>query len=73
VEGDLQRIVGENIRAHREAIGESQEAFAAAFGVHRTYIGAVERGKKNLSLRTVENYAARLGLDAMDLLTPPDG
>jgi transcriptional regulator with XRE-family HTH domain len=41
VEGDLQRAVGRNLRAYREAEGLSQEAFAEVLGVHRTYMGAL--------------------------------
>lgn len=42
MEGDLQRAVGHNLRAHREAKGLSQEAFADELGVHRTYMGGIE-------------------------------
>jgi transcriptional regulator with XRE-family HTH domain len=43
VEGDLQRTVGRSLRAYREAKGLSQEAFADVLGVHRTYMGGIER------------------------------
>ena len=68
--GDLQRIVGKNLRAYRQAEGLSQEAFAELVGMHRTYIGGVERGERNLTLATVERYAEAIGLDPLDLLTP---
>ena len=68
--GDLQRIVGKNLRAYRQAKGFSQEAFAELVGMHRTYIGGVERGERNLTLATVERYAEAIGLDPLDLLTP---
>jgi transcriptional regulator with XRE-family HTH domain len=68
VEGDLQRTVGRNLRAYREAEGISQEAFADVLGVHRTYMGGIERGERNLTLRSVERIALRLGIDALDLL-----
>jgi transcriptional regulator with XRE-family HTH domain len=68
VEGDLQRTVGENLRRHRERLGLSQEAFAAVLGVHRTYMGGVERGERNLTLRSVERIAERLELSPLDLL-----
>ncbi len=58
MEGDLQRRLGENLRAVRKARGLSQEAFADFLSVHRTYMGSVERGERNLTLRTVE----RLGV-----------
>jgi transcriptional regulator with XRE-family HTH domain len=67
-EGDLQRIVGRNIRRHREARQMSQEDFADFLGFHRTYVGGVERGERNLSLRSVERIAARIDVAALDLL-----
>ena len=70
MEGDLQRTVGRNLRAHREQHGLSQEAFADVLEVHRTYIGGVERGERNLTLKSVERIAQRIGVDAPALLQP---
>jgi len=66
--GDLQRTVGRNVRRYRAAHGLSQGALAATLGVHRTYMGGVERGERNLTLRSLERIAATLGLDPRDLL-----
>lgn len=68
MEGDLQHTLGNNLRAYRVARGLSQEAFADLLGVHRTYVGAIERGDKNLSLRSVERLAERLELPPLTLL-----
>ncbi|MCL2455737.1 MAG: helix-turn-helix domain-containing protein [Micrococcales bacterium] len=68
MEGDLQRTFGRNLRAYREAQGLSQEAFAEVLGVHRTYMGGVERGERNLTLRSVERLAERIGVEPMVLL-----
>ena len=68
MEGDLQRTVGRNLRAYREAQGLSQEAFADVLGVHRTYMGGIERGERNLTLKSLERIAGRIGLDPMALL-----
>jgi transcriptional regulator with XRE-family HTH domain len=68
MEGELQRTVGRNLRAYREARGLSQEAFADVLGVHRTYMGAVERGERNLTLQTVERIAGQLNVKALSLL-----
>ncbi len=68
MEGDLQRAVGRNLRAYREAQGLSQEAFADVLGVHRTYMGGVERGERNLTLKTVERLAGRIDIDPLALL-----
>lgn len=72
-DGELQRMVGENLRRLRTERGLSQEAFADQLGFHRTYVGGVERGERNLTLRTVERLADILGVDPLDLLTvtPP--
>jgi transcriptional regulator with XRE-family HTH domain len=72
-EGDLQRTVGLNLLAYRQARGLSQEALAAELGVHRTYMGGVERGERNLTLKSVERIAERLDLDPLELLKPPSG
>jgi len=68
VEGDLQRAVGRNLREYRQARGLSQEAFADVVGVHRTYMGAIERGERNLTLRSLERIADRISVDPMALL-----
>ena len=69
--GDLQKTVGANLRALRVARGLSQEDFAEVLGVHRTYMGGVERGERNLTLRSVERIAQRVGVDPRALLEPP--
>jgi transcriptional regulator with XRE-family HTH domain len=68
MEGDLQRNVGKNLRVYREARGLSQEAFAEQLGVHRTYMGGVERGERNLTLKTLERIAGQIQIDAVTLL-----
>ncbi|GLY58220.1 Helix-turn-helix domain-containing protein [Cellulosimicrobium aquatile] len=71
VQGDLQRALGENLRTLRVGRGMSQEDFAEFLGVHRTYMGGVERGERNLTLRSVEKLAERLDVDPVSLLRPP--
>ncbi|WP_255784106.1 helix-turn-helix domain-containing protein [Mycobacteroides abscessus] len=71
MEGQLQKIVGLNLRRYRKERGLSQEAFADHVGVHRTYMGAVERGERNLTLQTVEKMADFLNLDPLALLSEP--
>jgi transcriptional regulator with XRE-family HTH domain len=71
MEGELQRIAGANIRAYRRERGVSQEELADSLGVHRTYMGGVERGERNLTLRSLERLAERMGVDPVTLLTPP--
>lgn len=68
MEGQLQKIVGRNLRRYRLERGFSQEAFADHMGVHRTYMGAVERGERNLTLQTLERLAEFIGVDPLELL-----
>ena len=68
MEGDLQRIVGENLRAHRAARAMSQEEFADVLGFHRTYMGGLERGERNLTLKSLERIAERLRIEPLSLL-----
>lgn len=70
-EGDLQKTLGRNLREFRTARGLSQEQFAEVLGVHRTYMGGVERGERNLTLRSVERIAQRIDVDPLSLLRPP--
>ena len=72
MEGDLQRLLGANLRRYRLARGLSQEAFADVVGVHRTYMGGLERGERNLTLRSVERIAAQLEVEPLALLQPDD-
>ncbi|MFC5265886.1 helix-turn-helix domain-containing protein [Kribbella qitaiheensis] len=67
--GDLQRTVGRNLRRYRLQHGLSQEAMARVLDVHRTYMGGVERGERNLTLNTVERIAAAIDVDPLALLT----
>lgn len=50
----------------------SQEELAYICGLHRTYIGAVERGERNVTLSTLEVLADALGVNVPELLTPQD-
>ncbi|MET0432861.1 MAG: helix-turn-helix transcriptional regulator [Cellulomonas sp.] len=72
MDGELQRTVGRNIRRIRTAGDLSQEDLADRIGHHRTYVGSVERGERNLSLRSLERLAASLGVDPVALLVPGD-
>jgi transcriptional regulator with XRE-family HTH domain len=59
---------GAALRAIREERGFSQEAFAVHAGIHRTYVGALERGEKNPTLVLVYRVAAALDLRGSQLL-----
>jgi len=59
---------GKRVRSTREKACLSQEELAARAGIHRTYIGGVERGERNLGLSNVFRIADALGLPAASLL-----
>jgi transcriptional regulator with XRE-family HTH domain len=65
----LKDILAKNTRLRRNDLGLSQEELAYRCGRHRTYIGAIERGERNVTLLTVEAIAKALGCDAIQLLT----
>jgi transcriptional regulator with XRE-family HTH domain len=69
VEGDLQRRFGRNLRSLRRSKGLSQEGLAHSLGIHRTYMGGLERGERNVTLKTVERIADKLGVAPEELLT----
>jgi transcriptional regulator with XRE-family HTH domain len=62
------RVLGERIRARREALGLSQESLAEQSGVHWTFLGQVERGRRNLSLHNLLKIAAGLAVDPAELV-----
>ncbi|WP_347330913.1 helix-turn-helix domain-containing protein [Marinimicrobium locisalis] len=64
----LVRQFAENVRRERRDRGLSQEALADLADVHRTYIGMLERGEKNITLSTLERVANALNVDAVSLL-----
>lgn len=60
---------GEKVREERLKQGLSQEELASRAGVHRTYIGMIERAEKNITLENIEKVAKALKLDINELLT----
>ncbi len=64
----LRSKLGRAVRRLRRAAGYSQESFADKCGVHRTYMGSVERGETNISLDNLERIAKALNMTAGQLL-----
>lgn len=61
-------VFAANMRRLRKAAGLSQEALAEACGLHRTYVGSVERGERNISIDNMEVISTALGCRIPDLL-----
>ena len=70
---DLRDVLSENIRAYRQKNGVSQDEFAAQCGVHRTYVGSVERCERNVTLATLELFEKTMGCSVPELLSPRKG
>ncbi|OJW07452.1 MAG: transcriptional regulator [Planctomycetales bacterium 71-10] len=69
-EDDIRKRFGVRVRQLRSERGLSQEAFADQAGLHRTYIGAIERGEQNLSLQNIQRLAATLEISLAELFAP---
>lgn len=69
---DEQKCFGAVVRSRRLALGVSQEELAARANVHRTYVGSVERGERNISLLNIVAFARALDTTAGSLLTEAD-
>jgi transcriptional regulator with XRE-family HTH domain len=65
----LLAILAGNIKAFRGEKGLSQEELAEVCGLHRTYIGSVERRERNVTLSTLEVLSEALGVSVQELLT----
>lgn len=66
---ELTLILASNIRSIRSERNMSQEALAEMSDLHRTYVGSVERGERNVTLSTLETLARALRVTVPELLT----
>ena len=66
----ITKTLASNLRNLRRKLGLSQEEFAEQCGLHRTYVGSVERGERNVTLSSLETLASALGVSVPQLLTP---
>jgi transcriptional regulator with XRE-family HTH domain len=63
----IQQKFGNRVRKLRKNKGWSQEEFADECGLHRTYIGAIERGERNVSLNNIHAIATALNIPVKEL------
>ncbi len=65
---EVRKSFGKNLRERRLALGLSQEELAERADLHRTYVGSVERGERNVSLENIVRLADALKVKPSDLL-----
>ena len=69
--GQIHQYLGQNLRRRRKSLKLTQEAFAERCGLHRTYIGAIERGERNITLSTLASIAIALKTQPQNLIKTP--
>lgn len=62
-------LIAGNIRRLRQAKGMSQEDLAETAGLHRTYVGAIERSERNITIQTLAAFSSALETTIQELLT----
>lgn len=65
---EIAEAFGVAVREERKKLGISQEKFGELVGVHRTYVGMIERGEKNITLSNIVKVSRALGMTASELL-----
>lgn len=65
---EVQKKFGNRVREERIKIGLSQEVLASRAGVHRTYVGMIERAEKNITLGNIVKIAKGLNVSVGDLM-----
>ena len=65
---DPRQALGQAVRERRTALGISQERLAEIAGLHRTYVGGIEQGRRNVSLLNICRIAGALGCQPAELV-----
>ncbi|MBQ7947404.1 MAG: helix-turn-helix transcriptional regulator [Bacteroidaceae bacterium] len=68
MQSDISKLIAYKIKRLREERGLSQEKLAAESGLHRTYIGMIERCEKNVTVVSLEKIAKALNVDIIELV-----
>jgi transcriptional regulator with XRE-family HTH domain len=66
--GASRKVLAGNLRTFRGRLGLSQEALADRAGLHRTYVGSIERCERNVSIDNIERLANALDVQVAELL-----
>ena len=66
---DIRKIIGDNVRFLRLQLKLSQEKLAFRTGLHRTYIGGIERGERNPTILTIAKIAKALDVNPQELIS----
>ena len=61
--------IATNVRQYRTQLNISQEKLAENSGLHRNYVGSVERAEKNITIESLEKLAKALNVSVIDLLS----
>lgn len=61
-------VFGQRVRTRRMELGLSQEVLAQRAGLHRTYVGSLERGERNVALLNIVRLGKALGVDPGSLI-----
>lgn len=69
---NILNVFARNVRLYRMKCGYSQEKLAELSGLHRTYISAVERCQRNISLNNIQNIADALQIETYKLFIQED-
>lgn len=64
---DIRKKFGDRVRKLRRQQGYSQESLADAANMHRTYVGAIERGEQNISIENIQKLARTLKVSLSEL------
>ena len=67
--GNPNQILAKRLRSARESSGWAQEKLAERSGLHRTYVGAIERGERNVTLNTLFAVGIALGIEPAELIS----
>lgn len=70
---DILTKFGKRVSSYRKEANLSQERLAELSGLHRTYIGMIERGEKNITLKNIEKISKALKINMSDLLKDLNG